>query len=106
VSHFNHASTSEESSLAIAPTVCSNSSYWLLPEAMHLFKPIGQETMLKAISNQIALLGNANDGETGYLEVIADTTMLNCKDLPTYQVSASNSVVCFLRWPFSMQKKT
>jgi hypothetical protein len=84
VSALEKSSTKEVSSLA--PPLHPLISYWTSPEAKYLFKPIEEETTLKAINNQIKILEKASESENGYLDAVADVTTINWEEIPTYQV--------------------
>jgi len=84
VSALEKSSTKEVSSLA--PPLHPLISYWTSPEAKYLFKPIEEETTLKAINNQIMILEKASESENGYLDAVADVTTINWEEIPTYQV--------------------
>jgi hypothetical protein len=61
------SSSKEVSSLAcILPPI----SFWMSPEAIILFKPVGDETVLEALDNHIQLLSEVNKSHYGYTELI------------------------------------
>jgi hypothetical protein len=66
-SFLDPSSSKEVSSLdCILPHI----SFWMSPEAIILFKPVGDETVLKALDNQIQLLSKVNKSHYEYTELI------------------------------------
>ena len=70
VSVLDPSSTIEVSSLTIAPNLCPFTSFWMSPEAVSLFKPVDDESVLQAIDNQMLLLEEANKSEFGCIGLV------------------------------------
>jgi len=103
VSALEISSTKEVSSLAqpLHPLI----SYWTSLEAKYLFKPIEEETTLKAINNQIMILEKASESENGYFEAVAYVTTINWEDIPTYQVFQIRQSCLYLALALNLAKE-
>jgi uncharacterized membrane protein len=56
------------------------------PEAVSLFKPVDDESVLQAIDNQIVLLEEASKSKFGYIGLVENIKEINLKDASRYQV--------------------
>ncbi len=99
------SSTIEVSSLASAPNLCPFTSFWMSPEAVALFKPVDDESVLQAIGNQILLLEEANKSEFGYIELVKNIKEINLKDASGYQVLAICQKSMFLILALTLTKE-
>ena len=61
-------------------------SFWVSPEAIILFKPVGAETVLEALDNQIQLLSEVNKSHYGYTELIDNIKDFNMSHMNTYKI--------------------
>jgi hypothetical protein len=58
----------------------------MLPEAIILFKPVGDEAVLEALDNQIQLLSEVNKSHYGYTKLIDNIKDYNTSNASTYQI--------------------
>jgi len=61
-------------------------SFWVSPEAIILFKPFGDETVLEALDNQIQLLSEVNKSHHGYTELIDNINDFSMSNASTYKI--------------------
>jgi hypothetical protein len=83
----NPLSTPEVSSLEEdpqCPPVVNH--FWFSKEAMALFRPVDDESVLDAINNQIKVLEQVNKGDTEYIDVIENLNQMNLSEISTHQV--------------------
>ena len=83
----NSSSTPEVSSLEEdpqCPPVVNH--FWFSKEAMALFRPVDDESVLDAINNQIKVLEQVNKGDTEYIDVIENLNQMNLSEISTHQV--------------------
>ena len=67
-----------------APPVVNH--FWFSKEAMALFRPVDDESVLDAINNQIKVLEQVNKGDTEYIDVIENLNQMNLSEISTHQV--------------------
>ena len=105
VSVLDPSSTIEVSSLTIAPNLCPFTSFWMSPEAIALFKPVDDESVLQAIDNQLELLEEANKSEFGYIGLVENIKEINLKDASGYQVLVIRQKCMFLSVALTLAKE-
>jgi hypothetical protein len=69
-------------------------SFWMSLEVIILFKPVGDETVLYALDNQIQLLSEVNKSHYGYTELI-DNINYNISNALTRYGNSVGSVHTF-----------
>jgi hypothetical protein len=101
-SFLDPSSSKEVSSLAcILPPI----SFWMSPEAIILFKPVGDETVLKALDNQIQLLSEVNQSHYGYPESIDNIKDYNMSHASTYQIWKLSQKCTYLSLALTLAKE-
>ncbi len=106
VSVLDPSSRIEVSSLAIsALNLCPFTSFWMSPEAIALFKPVDDESVLQANDNQILLLEEANKSEFGYIGLVKNIKEINLKDASGYQELAIPQKSMFLILALTLAKE-
>ncbi len=62
--------------------------FWTSPEAVALFKPLNDESILEPIDNQMLLLEEVNKSEFGHIQVVENVKDINLNDVSGYQLLA------------------
>jgi hypothetical protein len=75
------------------------------PEAVSLFKPVDDESVLQAIDNQLVLLEEANKSEFGYIGLVENIKEINLKDASGYQVLVIHQKCMFLSLGLTLAKE-
>ncbi len=81
-------------------------SFWTSPEAVALFKPVDDESVLQVIDNQILLLHEVNKSEFGYIGLVDNIKEINLKDASGYQVLAICQKSMFLILALTLAKES
>jgi len=73
-------------------------------EVIILFKPVGDETVLEALDNQIQLLSEVNKSHYGYTELI-DNINYNISNASTYQIWKLSRKCTYLSLALTLAKQ-
>ncbi len=91
--------------MASAPNLCPFTSVWMSPEAVALFKPVDDESVLQVIDKQILLLEKVNKSEFGYIGLVENIEEINLKDASGYQALTIHQKSLFLILALTLTKE-